>query len=182
MIQVFLSRPTWLPAEFQQPLTEFLGLLEVLGLAPRTLGVSDYPAKGPLDEVIDLLGECRGLIVLGYPQLLVTSGTVKGSPVTDLQLATEWNHIEASLAYSRRLPLLVIHHLGVKRGIFDRGTINSFVYERDLRAPGWSLAPDVRGALTKWKSHLSEMPVTAPPVDVGRSGMSTNERLKLPSD
>src|SRR5262245_48271709 len=176
MIPIFVSRPTWLPDEFQQPLSEFLGLLDVLGLVPRTLGVSDYPAKGPLDEVIDLLGECRGMIVLGYPQLLVTTGTVKGSPVADLQLATEWNHIEAGLAYARSLPLLVIHHLGVKRGIFDRGTLNSFVYERDLTKPGWSLAPDVRGALTKWTSHLSEMPVAAPQVDIGRAGVPTPQR------
>jgi hypothetical protein len=31
-------------------------------------------------------------------------------------LPTEWNHIEAALAYSQQLPLLVIHHRGIKRG------------------------------------------------------------------
>jgi hypothetical protein len=174
MIQIFVSRPTWLPTEFQQGLSEFLGLLETMDLAPRTLGVSDYPAKGPLDEVIDLLDQCAGMIVLGYPQITLATGSIKGSAVAGLDLATEWNHIEASLAYARRLPLLVIHHLSIKRGIFDRGTINSFIYEKDLARSGWALAPDVRGALAKWKSQLAVASPVLPASragDLGHSGM-----------
>jgi hypothetical protein len=173
MVCVFVSRPTWVPDEFKEGLEAFLGLLSAHDLTPRTLGVSDYPAKGPMDEVIGLLGECQGMIVLGYPQIEVAAGAVKGVAVQDLRLATEWNHIEASLAYARGLPLLVIHHTGVGRGIFDRGTLNSFVYERDLSKPTWALAADVRGALVKWKSHVQGVQSEPPAVAVGQSGAAS---------
>jgi hypothetical protein len=170
MIEIFLSRPTLVSDQFKQGLDEFLGLLGAMEFSPRTLGVSDYPAKGPMDEVIDLLECCEGMIVLGYPQLEITTGFVKMKPVSNVVLATEWNHIEASLAYARRIPLLVIHHAGVCRGIFDRGTLNSFVYERDLSSGGWALAPEIRGALAKWKSQIAGKPLGAVAANVGNSG------------
>lgn len=118
MIDVFVSRPTWIPEEFREGLEGFLGLLKALELEPRTLGATDYPTKAPLDEVISLLDQCGGAVILGYPQIVVREGIVKGKTVQNELLATEWNHIEAGLAYARALPLLVIHHIGVGRGIF----------------------------------------------------------------
>jgi hypothetical protein len=153
MIDVFVSRPTWISPEFKEGLDGFLGLLESLQLNPRTLGATDYPTKAPLDEVISLLDECGGAVILGYPQIMVSEGRIKTKEVRNIPLATEWNHIEAGLAYARSLPLLVIHHLGVGRGIFDRGAINSFIYERDLSAPQWPLAPEIRGSVSKWKDQ-----------------------------
>jgi hypothetical protein len=153
MIDVFVSRPTWIPAEFREGLDGFLGMLKALDLSPRTLGATDYPTRAPLDEVITLLDQCGGAVILGYPQILVHDGIIKGSPVQDVPLATEWNHIEAGLAYARELPLLIIHHLGIGRGIFDRGAVNSFIYECDLMAPQWPLASDIRGSVSKWKEQ-----------------------------
>jgi hypothetical protein len=155
MIDVFISRPTWVAGEFEKGLAGFLGLLTDLGLRPRTLGATDYPNKAPLDEVIRLMESCAGVVILGYPQIVATSGTVKGQQIAgQLALATEWNHIEAALAYARGLPLLVIHHIGIKRGIFDRGAISSFIYELDLTDPAWPLFEKVRGAVQTWKTRV----------------------------
>ena len=124
-MDVFVSRPTWVAAEFEAGLAAFLRVLRSLDLTPRTLGATDYPSKAPLDEVIALMGKCAGAVILGYPQLVVETGHLKGVPINQaLELPTEWNHIEAGLAYARELPLLVIHHRGVRRGIFDRGATN----------------------------------------------------------
>lgn len=155
MIDVFVSRPTWVPAEFSKGLDGFLGFLVSLGFQPRTLGSTDYPAKAPLDEVIRLLDACRGLIVLGYPQIVVTAGSVKGTPAPpNMCLSTEWNHIEAGLGYARGLPLLVIHHVGVTRGIFDHGALPNFIHSIDLSDPAWALSPAVQGAVKSWKSDV----------------------------
>jgi len=152
MIDVFVSRPTWVSAEFEPGLTGFLGFLKNLEINGRTLGATDYPSKSPLDEVISLMDQCAGAVILGYPQIVVTQGAIKDKVIQeDFYLPTEWNHIEAGLAYARGLPLLVIHHLGVKRGIFDRGAIGGFLYERDLTKPAWPLAADLQGAIGKWK-------------------------------
>lgn len=149
---VFLSRPTWVGEDFRPGLDGFIRMLQGMGLHPRTLGTTDYPNKAPLDEVIALLEKCSGAVILGLPQISVTGGLLKGSAIAEeLLLPTEWNHIEAGLAYARGLPLLAIHHLGVRRGIFDRGAMSTFLYERDLASPAWPLAEDLQGAIAKWK-------------------------------
>ncbi|MEK6741986.1 MAG: hypothetical protein AABZ15_00085 [Nitrospirota bacterium] len=130
-------------------------------LNPRTLGASDYPSKTPLDEVISLMSLCSGAIILGYPQIYIEKGLLKDQsiPTPSTQpyfLPTEWNHIEAGLAHARGLPLLVIHHKGIRRGIFDRGAISNFIYERDLTDASWPLHEDISGAFAKWKSDLRQ--------------------------
>ena len=153
VMNVFVSRPTWIPPEFQNGLDGFLRLLVSMGLTPRTLGKTDYPTRTPLDEVIELLDQCAGAVILGYPQIWISTGRIRNRAIEgELLLPTEWNHIEAGLAFARGLPILVIHHTGVVRGIFDRGATSSFLYERDLSYDGWPLAEDVQGAITKWRN------------------------------
>lgn len=183
MLHVFVSRPTWVPDEFRQGLDHFLDLLDKMALKPRTLGSTDYPTRCPLDEVIHLMDECRGAVILGYPQIIVSSGTLKNAQLSaDLPLPTEWNHIEAGLAYARDLPLLVIHHTGIRRGIFDRGAIGGFLYELDLSNPMWPLDTAVSGALTSWKASVLEPRRSAPPQGTAspprRQGLS-NDLLRV---
>ena len=155
VIDVFLSRPTWVDPAFEPGLRGFLARLADLGLNPRSLGSTDYPTRAPLDEVIELLRQCRGAVILGYPQIQVAAGTIKGRVLPGpILLSTEWNHIEAGLAYARGLPLLVIHHSGVVRGIFDRGAISSFIYDLDLSDPAWALGERVTGVLRKWRDDV----------------------------
>jgi hypothetical protein len=153
LLNVFVSRPTWVENEFEKGLANFLTRIEDLGLKGRTIGVTDQPTKAPLDEVINLLDECRGAVILGYPQIKFPNGYVKDSRVENIQLATEWNHIEAGLAYARELPLLVIHHNNVIRGIFDRGASNSFIHKLDLSDDSWALDPKMTKTLKKWRNR-----------------------------
>jgi hypothetical protein len=129
-------------------------------LASRTLGAGkDRPTKSPLDEVIALMDECQGAIILGYPQITATFGQCKDKDLSEpLVLATEWNHIETGLAYAKGLPLLTIHHRGVTRGVFDRGAINSFIHEVDMADSGWPLGEQISGALEKWTSNVVNDP------------------------
>lgn len=153
LINVFVSRPTWVDKKFEDGLTVFINRIEDLGLKARTIGITDQPTKAPLDEVLDLLNECRGAVILGYPQIEFSSGKIKGNDVKNISLATEWNHIEAGLAYAKNLPLLVIHHQNVIRGIFDRGALNSFIYEFDLEDKTWSQSSAVTKILRKWRDQ-----------------------------
>lgn len=155
MIDVFVSRPSWVPPGFRDGLERFLRRIEDLGLTGRTLGQSDYPTESPLDGVIRLMEECRGAVILGYPQVTVVEGRVRDKKITDpLVFPTEWNHIEAGLAYAREVPLLLIHHRGVCRGIFDRGATDRFLYAIDLADPGWPLDEQITGALRSWRDDV----------------------------
>ena len=107
-MNIFLSRPTWVSPDFEEGLNVFLMSLANLGLTPRTLGSTDYPSKAPLDEVLEIMDQCQGAIILGYPQLIMESGKIKDSDIdTSISLPTEWNHIEAALAYSKSLPTMI---------------------------------------------------------------------------
>lgn len=153
-MQIFVSRPTWVSSEFEEGLDAFLKSLEHMDLTPRTLGSSDYPSKAPLDEVIEVMNECQGAIILGYPQIQILEGTVKNTVLeNELTLATEWNHIEAALAYAKGLRMLVIHHTTVSRGIFDRGVMNAYLHTVDLKSPTWCMQASLNGAIKKWKEH-----------------------------
>lgn len=155
MTDIFLSRPTWVPPEYQEGLNNFLSLLDSLELNPRTIGKTDYPVESPLDEVIEFIEKTSGMIVLGYPQIFIEKGNLKEKTITEqTNLATEWNHIEASLAYAKKLPLLIIHDLNVIRGIFDRGAVNKFVYEKDFKNDSWASSEDINGALKNWKQKI----------------------------
>lgn len=155
MVDVFLSMPTWVPPACEPGREAFRRQLGLLDFQPRTLGATDFGRTSPLDEVIRLMDACRGAIVLGYPQLLVESGRLKGQPLPrPLALPTEWNHIEAGLAYARGLPLLVLRDPSVERGIFDRGATKAFLYDVDLGDPAWPLKADVVGALRQWRKDV----------------------------
>jgi hypothetical protein len=157
MLDVFVSRPTWVAEEFRRGLDVFLDVLRKMDLNPRTIGTTDFPTRSPLDEVIHLLDECQGAVILGYPQIRVDAGQIKGDAVKGpLLLPTEWNHIEAGLAYARGLPLLVFHQQGVARGIFDRGALSAFLYSLNLVRPDWCFDAEVSGALETWKHGVVE--------------------------
>lgn len=155
MTNIFLSRPTFIPEQFKLGIDNFLKILNNLKLTPRTIGVSDYPNDSPLDEVIRLLKDCKGSIVLGLPQLIVTNGILKEIPLNStLALATEWNHIEASLAYAKDLPLLIIHDQSVTRGVFDHGAVGKFIYSVDMTRSDWVLSDSIQGAIKTWISRF----------------------------
>ena len=160
MKNIFISRPTWVAPEFEKGLEGFIALITSHDLVPRTLGVSDHPNDSPLDEVISILDECVGAIILGYPQIEIEKGSLKNKPIdtTPLLLPTEWNHIEAGLAYARGLPLLVLHHTNVRRGIFDRGALNKFLHQVDFRDNAWFSSSSIIGAFSAWKKKLPEKP------------------------
>ncbi|WP_445358495.1 hypothetical protein [Microbulbifer sp. ANSA005] len=153
-MHIFLSRPTWVSPEFEEGLKIFLMSLANLGLSPRTLGSTDYPSKAPLDEVLEIMDQCQGAIILGYPQLIMESGKIKDFDIdSPLSLPTEWNHIEGALAYSKSLPIMILHHKGVSRGVFDRGVMNAFVHEVDFTQASWCMDKALNGAIQKWKEN-----------------------------
>jgi len=173
MKNIFLSRPNWVSPIYQDGLNNFLNLLKSHELSPRTIGTTDYPSKSPMDAVIDLLYECEGAIILGYPQIDIVQGSIKNEKINStIQLSTEWNHIEAGLAHALELPLLVIHHSNISRGVFDRGVLNNFVYQKDFTANSWGISDDIAGALTKWKSNLK-------PICKRHQHMQQNEHIEI---
>jgi len=155
MKSIFLSVLTNIPEKYIEEYDNFLNLLKLQNLTVRTLGTTDFAHKTPLEEVAELMYQCEGAIVLGFSQLLVTEVELNNKKIkTPFHLTTEWNHIEAAIAYSIGLPILVIHDSNISRGIFDKGVLNSFLYMYDLTQKSWSSSKEITGAIAKWQSLL----------------------------
>ncbi len=152
---VFLSRPTSLTStqdEFCEALSRFM---EERGFRPRTVGVTDFGNRAPLTTVRTLMLQCAGAVILGLAQIHVTTGvrkqgTVNASDVTDVDLPTAWNHLEAGIAFALDLPLLVIREATLSmEGIFDPGIGDHFVHHGEL-TPAWLQSEPFLQPFSEW--------------------------------
>ena len=97
------------------------------GLTPHTVGRNTFSSDAPLKKVVELLDSCQGVVVIALERSFFPSGIDKrGGPdetqLSNIRLPTPWNHIEAAMAYSRRLPLMVILESGLKsEGLLEAG-------------------------------------------------------------
>ena len=135
------------------------------GLVPHTVGRNTFSADAPLKAVTQLLDRCSGTVVIALERSYFASGTEKrGGPkeaaLSDVKLPTPWNHIEAAMAYTRGLPLMVIVEAGLKsEGLLERG------YDWYVQ----SVKPEVaalhtnefNGVLASWKQKIVETPKRA---------------------
>jgi hypothetical protein len=158
-IDVFISRPTKLPKPFEAAYQEFHAHAETdHGLRLRRLGSSDFSDEAPLRAIIEIMAQCKGAIILGYPQIEIYHHIRRSADVSKdptLLFATPWNQIEGSLAYGAKLPVLVIAHLGVGGGIFDHGVTGQFVLAEDLSDGEWFRRVPFQQLLAKWKTRMS---------------------------
>jgi hypothetical protein len=161
MINIFLSRPTTLPSQFEKAHGDFHAFLEEEGLVARRLGSTDYSIDAPLKAIIRIMDECKGAIILGYPQIEIfqhvrRSATVSKEPA--LLFATPWNQIEGSLAYGAKLPVLVVTHPHVQGGIFDHGVTGQYVWTQDLAVRGWHEGSGFKQVFSQWKDLVQRPP------------------------
>lgn len=157
-VDVFVSRPTTVSAAQESFCEGLVGVLAAEGLRARTLGVSDYPTTAPLAEVLALMKQCRGAIVLGLRQVHVEVGKAKeGSSgeraLEGLHLASPWNQIEAGVAVALDRPLLVTREQGVEGGVFDAGSSDRYVHQVEL-SDSWLKAPSFRQPFESWVSDV----------------------------
>lgn len=136
-------------------------MLRSRGLNPRTLGRTDYlPDNEPLDGISKVLDECRGVIVLAlersHAQVLIDRpGTANEQAHRDVRLPTVWNQIEATMAYAKQLPLLVI----VDERLRSEGLLEERYDWLVLRVPLDVAAfanPHVHGVLTQWIARVQD--------------------------
>ena len=139
LIDVFLSRPNWVPKDIDSQFDKFYPLLEKCGFQPRTIGKNVVPLSSPFEEVVNLMDKCQCTIVLGLPQIRIETGTIKGEPIEkSFGLPTEWNQIEAAISIMLKKPtLMMLHNTIAARGLFERGAANVFVYKFHTFGQKW---------------------------------------------
>jgi hypothetical protein len=158
---IFLSVGSGLSNDQERFYAELRDVLRSRGLNPRTLGRTDYlPDNEPLDGISKVLEECHGVIVLALERshskvLIDRPGTANEQNHRDVRLPTVWNQIEATLAYAKRLPLLVI----VDERLRSEGLLEERYDWLVLRVPLDAAAfgnPHVHGVLTQWVAGVQD--------------------------
>jgi hypothetical protein len=128
------------------------------GLVPHTVGRNTFSADAPLKTVAKLLDNCAGAVIIALERLYFASGTekrggLKEVALTGVKLPTPWNQIEAAMAYSRGLPLMVIVEAGLKsEGLIERG--NDW-YVQWVKPEAAALhSTEFNGVLASWKQKM----------------------------
>jgi hypothetical protein len=137
------------------------------GMIPHTVGRNTFSSDAPLKAVTELMKKCSGAVVIALERSFFPSGISKrGGPqqavLSEIKLPTPWNQIEAAMAYSVSLPLLVIVEAGLQNeGLLERG-YDWYVQEVSLQPASLATA-EFNGVLYSWKQKVQERPLDPPP-------------------
>lgn len=157
MTDIFISRPTLISTKYEPSYSAFEIFLKKKGIKLRRLGSSDYSRKAPLVAVMEIIEDCNGAIILGYPQYEVHNASKKADSILSesyLLFPTPWNQIEAVLAYKKNIPVLVVAQNGIDGGIFDYGITGEFVLKTDLSKPNWYKEDVFCGIFNEWYEDI----------------------------
>jgi hypothetical protein len=129
------------------------------GLIPHTIGRNTFSSDAPLKAITDLMDRCSGTVVIALERVYFQSGIEKPGgpkekPINEIRLPTPWNHIEAAMAYSRNLPLMVIVESGLRNeGLLEPGN-DWFVQNLKLDTSTLT-SPQFNGVLASWKHKMT---------------------------
>lgn len=119
--------------------------IKSVGLTPLIL--DDYGAANtqPLTDVARRMDRCYGAVVIAFERTFIEKDVSRRNVpdrenrVDGTRLPTVWNQIEAAIAYTRGLPLLVL----VEHGLSDEGMLES---RYDWRVTWVDIAQDLANA------------------------------------
>ena len=160
-IPVFVSCPSALRPDQEASAKIILGQLEANRFHWRALGQPDYPRRLPLREVIGMVRHCSGGVILGFTQYEAKTVTyrrgVRGhqkvlkGPVC---FPTPWNHLEAGILYSLKLPILVFREPAIEGGVFDRGIVEEFTHVMPTPQMPKKAKEELRGLFQRWAGEV----------------------------
>ena len=145
------------------------------GMIPHTVNRNTFSSDAPLEAVSELLKTCSGAVVIALERSYFPSGVEKrGSPqskeLSEVKLPTAWNQIEAALAYSRAMPLLVVVERGLKEeGLLERG-YNWYVQNVEP-SPTALVSAEFNGIFSSWKGKVLSYSSTASPTPPPKSNV-----------
>jgi hypothetical protein len=165
-LSVFLSYPKPCFGKQEAFIQRVNDYLTQRGIAPRTLGVTDYDMDAPLKAIRRLMLESNGLITVAFRRTYIEKGTARFRtdihklqevPVDGKWLTTPWAHIEPAMAYQLGLPILILREQGVlDDGILERGVVGVYMPEFDLERPldEYFTSAEWNGVIGKWEGYV----------------------------
>src|ERR1700712_1756430 len=107
-MDVFVSVGTGLSSAQEAFVVAVERRLVAEGMTPHTLERNEWSTLAPLDAVDEVMDRCSGAVILGLERYCFAKGVerrgaAREKALKNIALATPWNQIEATLAYSKGL-------------------------------------------------------------------------------
>jgi len=119
--RIFLCEPSTLNSTQRRISDEWHERLFGLGFDVDQLRSNSYQPN-PWDELLRRFDGADGVLVLGFRQLRVSSGTWRRGTEEETELAATWSsswlHLEAGMALALGVPVLVAPESDVSEGVF----------------------------------------------------------------
>jgi hypothetical protein len=178
---IFISAGRNSKPEHEKFISEIEQFLRNNGLNPRAVGRNEFTASQPLKYIKQVMNECSGTVVIAFERIHLEQGYEKrGSdaekPLSNVNISTVWNQIEASMAYVFGHPLLVIVETGVRsEGLLETGydwyvqwvDMNaSTLQEREFLGVFADWKKQVEGYKINGKKDLSNKPTSIDPKEL----------------
>ncbi|MCP9835790.1 MULTISPECIES: hypothetical protein [unclassified Cyanobium] len=155
---VFVSVGATATAEQESFVRSIEDRLRSESLIPKTVGRNTFSADAPLKAITELMERCCGIVVIAlersyFPSGLERRGGPRQENLADTRLPTPWNQIEAAMAYTKHLPLLVIVEDGLKaEGLLEPG-YDWYVQTLPLAETALG-SNEFNGVLADWKEKV----------------------------
>ena len=176
MTKVFISRGSAATHKQRAFVDAVLEMLDTVGMSARIMGENEWSHEQPLKAIRKIMKECDGAVVIAFTRTQFEEGVEfkkdQYIPISNIRLPTTWNHIEASMAYSFELPLLVVAERGLKsEGLIEDG-YDWRVYWTDLD-PEVVKSDSFKGFLQSWKGAVDQKKLSAPipAFDISKVGL-----------
>jgi hypothetical protein len=153
-------------SQLQRDATETIfSVIAATGLSPRQMEKNEWSSEQPLRAIRRVISECHGAVIVAFTRYEFTSGIERGKNDSTISLGathfpTVWNQIEASLAYGRDIPLLIICENGLKEDGLLEGKYDWKVFWTDFQPADLNSAR-FSGFVQSWKKLVDERLATA---------------------
>jgi len=176
MTKVLISKGSAATQEQRAFVDAVLEMLDTVRLSARIMGENEWSHEQPLKAIRKIIKECDGAVVIAFTRTQFEEGLElkrdQTLSISNIKLPTTWNHIEASMAYSYELPLLVVAENGLKsEGLIEDG-YDWRVYWTDMN-PEEVKSDRFKGFLQSWKAAVEEKKLSppSPEVDLSKVGL-----------
>jgi hypothetical protein len=156
-ISLFISKPSIENLNPNQKImwNKLKEVIDNKGIIINYLEPEEYSNLFPIQKVKKVIERCHGVIILGFKQFYITNGIKKMGSENESQLKnyflpTEWNNLEAGLAYVYDLPILIICEIGIGGGVFDDKMTEFKIYRFRSDSKNWHKSKVFIGLLNEW--------------------------------
>lgn len=182
MTKVFISKGSAATDEQRAFVDAVLEMLDTVGMSARIMGENEWSHEQPLRAIKKIMRECDGAVIIAFTRTQFDEGVElkknQTIPISNIKLPTTWNHIEASMAYSFELPLLVVAENGLKsEGLIENG-YDWRVYWTDLH-PDVVKSDSFKGFLQSWKRAVDEKKQTSSSTEVDLFKVSIGKLVSM---